>query len=67
MQIEKFSEIIAHFIGIFETMTEEMRHSSSVRAARRRNSSASVMGYTATEKSRRALFRLVLRSVEGLR
>ncbi len=25
MQIEKFSEIIAHFIGIFETMTEEMR------------------------------------------
>lgn len=25
MQIEKFSEIIAHFIGIFETTTEEMR------------------------------------------
>ena len=25
MQIEKFSEIIAHFIGIFETTTDEMR------------------------------------------
>ncbi len=25
MQIEKFSEIIAHFVGIFETTTEEMR------------------------------------------
>ncbi len=25
MQIEKFSEIIAHFIGIFESTTEEMR------------------------------------------